>query len=70
MTFLPSYLWGSVSSSNSLRSDLAEDQKVGYIDMTDTFEFPESVRNEGISSETSQAETSVIEFVKYNEIPC
>ncbi|AKB13520.1 ABC-2 type transport system permease protein [Methanosarcina thermophila] len=70
MTFLFPLLLMGISLLPAIVSEAtpAEDQKVGYIDMTDTFEFPESVRNEGISLRPSEAETSVIEFVKYNEI--
>ena len=70
MTFLFPLLLTGISLLPAIISETtpAEDQKVGYIDMTDTFEFPESVRNEGISLRPFEAETSVIEFVKYSEI--
>ena len=70
MTFLFPLLLTGISLLPAIISETTptEDQKVGYIDMTDTFEFPESVRNEGISLRPSEAETSVIEFVKYSEI--
>ena len=44
-----------------------EDQKIGYIDMTGSFDFPESLINEGFSVGPLGAKTSTIEFVKYEE---
>jgi ABC-2 type transport system permease protein len=45
----------------------AEDQQIGYIDLTGSFEFPESAQIEGLSLGSSKAKTSVIEFVMYRE---
>jgi ABC-2 type transport system permease protein len=43
----------------------AEDQRVGYVDMTGYFDFPESLSSEGFSVGPLEAEASTIEFVKY-----
>ena len=46
----------------------AEDQNIGYVDMTGSFGFPESIRSEGLSAGSSVAKTSAIEFIMYGEI--
>lgn len=43
----------------------AEDQKIGYIDMTNSFDFPESTTREGLSLGPLQAKTSTINFIKF-----
>ncbi len=45
----------------------AEDQRVGYIDMTGSFNFPESSTSEGFSLGPLGVKSSTIEFVKYKE---
>jgi ABC-2 type transport system permease protein len=45
----------------------AEDQRVGYIDMTGSFDFPKSLTSEGFSAGPMEAKTSIIEFVRYEE---
>lgn len=45
----------------------AEDQSIGYIDMTDSFDFPEFSTSEGFSVGPLGAKASTIEFVKYEE---
>lgn len=42
-----------------------EDQKIGYIDLTDSFNFPDTYTREGFSVGPLEAETSTIYFVKY-----
>ncbi len=43
----------------------AEDQNIGYVDMTGSFGFPESIRSEGLSAGSFAAETSIISFIMY-----
>jgi len=45
----------------------AEDQSIGYIDMTDSFDFPEFSTSEGFSVGPLGAKASTIEFIKYEE---
>lgn len=45
----------------------AEDQRVGYIDMTGSFDFPESLTSEGFSVGPLGAKASTIEFIEYEE---
>jgi len=70
MTFFFPLLLAGISLLPAVFSGMnpAEDQKIGYIDMTSSFGFPESIQNEGLSLGSSEAKTSVIEFVKYEEI--
>jgi ABC-2 type transport system permease protein len=70
MTFFFPILFAGISILPVVLSGMnpAEDQKVGYIDMTGSFEFPESIQSEGISLGSSEAKTSVVEFVMYREI--
>lgn len=70
MTFLFPLLLTGISLLPTIFSGMtpAEDQKIGYIDMTGSFEFPESIQSEGLSLRSSEAETSVIEFVMYREV--
>ncbi len=70
MTFLFPLLITGISLLPAIFSDMgpSKDQKIGYIDMTDSFEFPESILSEGLSLDP-EAETSVMEFVRYMEIP-
>lgn len=70
MTFFFPLLLAGISLLPAVLSGMnpAEDQKIGYIDMTGSFGFPESIQNEGFSLGSSEAKTSVIEFVKYEEI--
>ncbi|MGB9939933.1 ABC transporter permease [Methanosarcina sp.] len=69
MTFLFPLLLTGISLLPAIFSDMtpAEDQKIGYIDLTGALEFPESVRSEGLSLGSSEARTSVMEFVMYRE---
>lgn len=46
----------------------AEDQRIGYIDATGSFDFPESSTSQGFSVGPLGAKASTIEFVKYEEI--
>lgn len=70
MTFLFPLLFAGITILPAVLSGMnqAEDQKVGYIDMTGSLEFPESIQNQGFSLEPSEAKTSVVEFVMYREI--
>jgi ABC-2 type transport system permease protein len=70
MTFVfPLFLAGIAIIPSLLVSTVsAEDQKVGYIDMTGSFDFPESFISEGFSAGPLEAKTSTIEFVRYEEI--
>lgn len=70
MTFLFPLLITGISILPAMLSGMtpAEDQKVGYIDMTDSFGFPESIQSEGLSLDSSEAKTSVMEFVRYRQI--
>ena len=45
----------------------AEDQRVGYIDMTGSFDFPESSTREGFSVGPLGAKALTIEFVEYED---
>ncbi|HWQ47798.1 MAG TPA: ABC transporter permease [Methanosarcina sp.] len=70
MTFFFPLLFAGISILPAVLSGMnqPEDQKVGYIDMTGSFGFPESIQSEGLSLGSSEAKTSVIEFVMYREI--
>lgn len=70
MTFFFPLLFAGISILPAMLSGMnpAEDQKVGYIDLTESFEFPKSIQNEGLSISSSETKTSVIEFVMYREI--
>lgn len=70
MTFFFPLLFAGISILPAVLSGMnqPEDQKVGYIDMTGSFGFPESIQREGLSLGSSEAKTSVIEFVMYREI--
>lgn len=70
MTFFFPLLFVGISILPAMLSGMnpAEDQKVGYIDLTGSFEFPKSIQNEGLSIGSSETKTSVIEFVMYREI--
>ncbi len=69
MTFIfPLFLAGVAIIPSLLASNTpAEDQRVGYIDMTGSFDFPESLTNEGFSVGPLDVETSTITFIKYEE---
>lgn len=58
ITIIPSLLASTVSS---------EDQRIGYIDMTGSFDFPESLTSEGFSVGPMEAKPSTIEFVRYED---
>lgn len=70
MTFLLPFLFAGITLLPVIVSGMSpvKDQKVGYIDMTDAFEFPEPIRSEDLSPESSEAKTSAIEFVMYSDI--
>lgn len=70
MTFFFPILFAGISILPAVLSGMnpAEDQKVGYIDMTGSFGFPESIQSEGLSLGSSEAKISVVEFVMYREI--
>jgi ABC-type Na+ efflux pump, permease component len=70
MTFFFPLLFAGISVLPAMLSGMnpAEDQKVGYIDMTGSFGFPESIQSEGFSLKPSEAKTSVVEFVMYRDI--
>lgn len=70
MTFFFPLLFAGIGILPAVLSGMnqPEDQKVGYIDMTGSFGFPESIQSEGLSLGSSEAKTSVIEFVMYREI--
>lgn len=70
MTFFFPLLFAGISILPAVLSGMnqPEDQKVGYIDMTGSFGFPESIQSEGLSLGSSEAKTSVIKFVMYREI--
>lgn len=69
MTFVfPLFIAGLVVTPSMLVSTTpAEDQRVGYIDMTGSFDFPESLTSEGFSVGPLDAKVSTIEFIKYEE---
>lgn len=69
MTFVfPLFLAGITIIPSLLASTVpAEDQRIGYIDMTGSFDFPESLTSEGFSIGPMEAKPSSIEFVKYEE---
>lgn len=69
MTFVfPLFLAGITIIPSLLASTVSvEDQRVGYIDMTGSFDFPESLTNEGFSVGPMEAKTSTIEFVRYED---
>lgn len=69
MTFAFPLLIAGVAIIPSLLASTAsaEDQRVGYIDMTGSFDFPASSTREGFSVGSLEANTSTIEFVKYEE---
>jgi len=70
MTFIfPIFLAGIIFIPALLVSTASvEDQKIGYTDMTNSFDFPESSSNEGLSVGPVGAKTSTIYFVKYENI--
>ncbi|AKB52928.1 hypothetical protein MSBRW_3675 [Methanosarcina barkeri str. Wiesmoor] len=70
MTFFFPVLFAGISVLPLLLSGMTptEDQRVGYIDMTGSFEFPESIKSEDFSLGSSEAKTSVVEFVMYREV--
>ncbi|WP_292380400.1 ABC transporter permease [Methanosarcina sp. UBA289] len=70
MTFLFPLLFAGITILPAVLSGMnqAEDQKVGYIDMTGSLGFPESIQSKGFSLEPSEAKTSVVEFVIYKDI--
>jgi len=69
MTFAFPLLLAGIAIIPSLLASttLAEDQRVGYIDMTGSFDFPESLTHEGFSAGPLGAKPSTIEFVRYEE---
>lgn len=70
MTFFLPILFAGISVLPAVVSGMSptEDQKVGYIDMTGSLGFPESIQSKGFSLEPSEAKTSVVEFVMYRDI--
>jgi ABC-2 type transport system permease protein len=70
MTLFFPVLFAGISVVPAMISGMSqtEDQRVGYIDMTGSFEFPESIQSEGFSLEPSEVKTSVVEFVMYRDI--
>ncbi|HPS88847.1 MAG TPA: ABC transporter permease [Methanosarcina vacuolata] len=70
MTLFFPVLFAGISVVPAMISGMSptEDQRVGYIDMTGSFEFPESIQSEGFSLEPSETKTSVVEFVMYRDI--
>jgi ABC-2 type transport system permease protein len=69
MTFAFPLLLAGIAIIPSLLASttLAEDQRVGYIDMTGSFDFPESLTHESFSVGPLGAKPSTIEFVRYEE---
>ncbi|MDQ1276206.1 MAG: type transport system permease protein [Euryarchaeota archaeon] len=69
MTFVfPLFLAGITIIPSLLASTVpAEDQRIGYIDMTGSFDFPESLTSEGFSIGPMEAKPSTIEFVRYED---
>lgn len=69
MTFVfPLFLAGITIVPSLLASTApAEDQRIGYIDMTGSFGFPESFTREGFSVGPMAAKPSNIEFVRYGD---
>lgn len=70
MTFIFPLLLMVISLLPAMFSGMtpAEDQRIGYIDLTGALEFPESAPSEGFSLGSSEAKASVVEFIKYTEI--
>lgn len=70
MTFLFPFLFAGITLLPVIVSGVSvgEDQIVGYIDMTGSFEFPEPIRSDGLFPGSSEAKTSAIEFVMYSNI--
>ncbi|AKB56302.1 MULTISPECIES: ABC transporter permease [Methanosarcina] len=70
ITFFFPFLFAGISVLPAVISGISptEGQRVGYIDMTGSFEFPESIHREGFSLEPSEVKTSVVEFVMYSDI--
>lgn len=72
MTFLfPLFFAGiiilpTMLASTSMAS--SEDQKIGYIDMSDSLNFPESIVREGFSVGSFEVKTSTTYFVMYKDI--
>ncbi|MDR7664219.1 ABC transporter permease [Methanosarcina sp. Z-7115] len=58
MTIFPTMLAGMIP---------AEDQKIGYVDMTGSFNFPGPITDEGFSAGPFGAKTSTICFIMYGE---
>ncbi|MEL7665484.1 MAG: ABC transporter permease [Methanosarcina mazei] len=69
MTFVFPLLLAGIAIIPSLLVSTAtvEDQRVGYIDMTGSFEFPESFISEGFSAGPLEAKPLTIELVRYEE---
>ena len=69
MTFVFPLLLAGIAIIPSLLVSTAtvEDQGVGYIDMTGSFEFPESFISEGFSAGPLEAKPLTIELVRYEE---
>lgn len=69
MTFVfPLFIAGLVIVPSLLATTVtAEDQRVGYIDMTGSFDFPASLTSEGFSVGSMEAKPSTIEFIRYEE---
>ncbi|AKB18865.1 ABC transporter permease [Methanosarcina sp. WWM596] len=69
MTFAFTLLLAGIAIIPSLLASttLAEDQRIGYIDMTGSFDIPESSTSEGFSVGPLGAKPSTIEFVKYEK---
>ncbi len=70
MTFFFPLLFAGITLLPTILTGMshAEDQRIGYIDMTGSFEFPASIQSKGVSLEPSEAKTSVVEFVMYRDI--
>lgn len=70
MTFIFPLLFAGITIVPSLLASTvpAEDQRIGYIDMTGFFDFPGSLTNEGFSVGPMEAKPSNIEFVRYEDI--
>ena len=57
----------SIIPSLLVSTSTVEDQRVGYIDMTGSFDFPVSSTREGFSLGPLEVKPSAIEFVRYEE---
>lgn len=69
MTFIFPLLLAGITIIPSLLASTVpdEDQRIGYIDMTGSLEFPESFTREGFSAGPMEAKPSTIEFVGYED---